>query len=99
MTIPEKYDKLSTGIITGFLLPFLVGFIIYLFSAHGYSIHAYMLKIAKSDIITHSISICVFPNVFAFLLFNRYDMLRASKGVLGMTIIWAAVVFGVKFLA
>jgi hypothetical protein len=99
MTIPEKFDKLSTGIIAGFLLPFLVGFIIYLFTAHGFSIHSYLLKIAKSDIITHSISICVFPNVFAFLLFNRYDMLRASKGVLGMTIIWAAVVFGVKFLA
>jgi hypothetical protein len=99
MTIPEKFDKMSAGIISGFLLPFLIGLIIYLFTAHGYSIHSYLLKIAKSDIITHSISICVFPNVFLFLLFNRYDMLQASKGVLGATIIWAVIVFGVKFLA
>ncbi len=99
MTIPEKFDKMSTGIISGFLLPILIGIIIYLFTAHGYSIHSFLLRLAKSNIITHSISICVFPNVFIFLLFNRFDMLRASQGVLGSTIVWAAVVFGVMFLA
>jgi hypothetical protein len=99
MTVPEKLDKMSTGIISGFLLPVLIGFIIYLFTAHGYSLHSYLLRLAKSNIITHSISICVFPNVFIFLLFNRFDMLRASQGVLGTTIIWAAIVFGIMFLA
>ena len=98
MTIPEKLDRMSTGIISGFLLPFFIGSIIYLFTADGYSLHSYLLRIVESDIITNSISICVFPNVFVFLLFNRYDMLRASRGVLGTTILWAAVVFGVKLL-
>jgi hypothetical protein len=99
MTIPEKFDQMSTGIISGLLLPFFIGFIIYLFTADGYSLHSYLLRIVKADIVINSISICVFPNVFAFLLFNRYDMLRASRGVLGVTIAWAVVVFGVKFLA
>jgi len=40
---------------------------------------------------------CVFPNVLIFLLFNRFDMLRASRGVLGITMAWAIVVFIVKF--
>ena len=98
MTLPEKYDKMATGIISGLLLPFLIGFVIFLSSSKGSSLHSYLLHIVKSDIITHSITLCVFPNVFAFLIFNHFDMLRASRGVLGMTIVWAAVVFGVKFL-
>jgi preprotein translocase subunit SecE len=32
------------------------------------------------------------------MIFNRFDMLRATRGVLAMTIIWAVIVFGVKFL-
>jgi hypothetical protein len=32
------------------------------------------------------------------MIFNQLDMLRAARGVLGMTIVWAVIVFGVKFL-
>jgi hypothetical protein len=39
----------------------------------------------------------VFPNIIIFLIFNRLDMLRAARGVLAVTIIWAVIVFGVKF--
>jgi hypothetical protein len=53
----------------------------------------------NADIITHSISLCVFPNLLIFMLFNRFDMLKATRGVLAMTIVWAVIVFGVKFLA
>ncbi len=93
-----KYDKLSIGILSGLLLPFIAGLIIYAFTADGMSLKAFILKIAASKVITHSISLCVFPNVLIFLGFNRLDMLKATKGVLAMTIIWALIVFGVKFL-
>lgn len=99
MTFAQKYDKMISGIISGALLPMITGLIIYLFSSGHQSIHSYLARIVESDIITHAITICVFPNVFVFLIFNRYDMLNAAKGVLAMTIIWALVVFGVKFLA
>jgi len=99
MTLPEKYDKMVTGIVSGLLLPFLIGTVIFISSSKGSSLHSYLSHIVKSDIITHSITLCVFPNVFAFLLFNHFDMLKASQGVLGMTIVWAVVVFGIKFLA
>ena len=33
MTFSEKYDKVLTGLISGFVFPFIVGLIIYLFSA------------------------------------------------------------------
>jgi hypothetical protein len=98
MTFSEKYDKVAVGIISGLLLPFLTGFVIFLFSSKGYSLHGYLVMIQVSEIITHTISLCVFPNVVIFILFNRYDMLRALKGVLGITIVWAIVVFAIKFL-
>jgi len=41
-------------------------------------------------------SVSVFTNILVFLLFNRLDMLRASKGVLGITLLWAFAVFGIK---
>ena len=98
MTFSEKYDKVLTGIISGLFFPFLVGLIIYLFSSSHLSVHSYLARIADSNIITHSITLCVFPKYFIFLIFNRFDMLRASRGVLAMTIVWAVIVFGVKFL-
>lgn len=98
MIIPEKYDKVLTGIISGLFLPLIVGLCIYLFSPTHLSIHSYLTRIAETNIVTHAITLCVFPNIFIFLIFNRFDMLRASRGVLAMTIVWAVVVFGVKFL-
>ena len=93
----EKYDRLITGLVSGFVLPFLVGLIIYLFTSKGQSIGEYLARISTAGIVTHAITLCVFPNIAIFLLFNRFDMLRASRGVLAATIVWAAVMFIIKF--
>jgi len=98
MTLSEKYDKILTGIISGLVLPFIVGLIIYIFSDSQHNLSSYLNRIADSNIITNSITLCVFPNILIFLVFNRFDMLRASRGVLAMTIVWAVIVFGIKFL-
>jgi hypothetical protein len=98
MIFSQKYDTVITGLISGLVLPFIVGFIIYLFSPGHNSLQLYIARIVESDILTHSVSICVFSNIVIFLIFNRFDMLRASRGVLAMTIVWAIIVFGIKFL-
>ena len=97
MSLSVKYDKLLTGILTGLLLPFLVGITVFLFSSAHFTLQEYLERIVESRIITQSITLCVFPNVIIFLLFNRFDMLRATRGVLAVTIFWAVIVFGVKF--
>ena len=99
MNRPDKLDRISAGAAAGFILPLLTGFLIYLFSSHGLSISEYFSQIVAADIITHIISLCVLTNVIIFLVFNRLDMLKASRGVLGITLAWAVVVFAVKFLA
>jgi hypothetical protein len=98
MKFHEKYDKVVTGVISGFILPFIVGIIIWLATSGHQSLNSYLARIADSKIITHSITLCVFPNIIIFLIFNRFDMLRATRGVLAITIIWAVLVFGVKIL-
>lgn len=98
MTFREKYNRLGTGLISGMILPLVIGLIVYLVSSHGMSPGAYALRLKEAGIITHSISICVFPNIIIFLIFNRLDMLRAVRGTLAITIIWAIMVFTVKFL-
>jgi len=98
MTIPEKYDRLITGLISGLVLPFVIGIIVFLFSAGDTSLGSYLSRLKDSNIITHSITLCVFPNIFVFLICNRFDMLRAARGILAITIIWAIIVFAVKFL-
>ncbi len=98
MSKTEKYDRLLVGVISGFILPLLAGLVFYFFSKGNRNIAEYFQKIVKADIVTHMISLAVFPNLFIFLIFNRLDMLNATRGVLGVTIFWAALVFAVKFL-
>jgi hypothetical protein len=98
MTRAEKYDKMITGIVSGFIFPIIIGLVIYTFTAHGKSITQYLERIVLSKIITHAITLCVFPNILVFLLYNRYDMLRAVRGVLAITIVWAIIVFIVKLV-
>ena len=98
MTIPEKYDRVATGVVSGLLLPFIIALLIFLFAKGDHNLHSWLKRIAESDIVTHIITLCVFPNILIFLLFNHFDMLRASRGVLAITILWAVLVFGVKFL-
>jgi hypothetical protein len=93
-----KYDKIYVGAIGGFLIPLIICLLIYFFSTADKSLVEYFRRIVFADILSHIISLCVFPNIFLFLIFNRLDMLRATKGVLGITIFWAILVFAVKFL-
>jgi hypothetical protein len=97
MTFTEKYDKVSVGAVSGFVLPFLVALTVFLVSKGQPSIGSWLDRIIKANIVTHMVTLCVFPNVAIFLLFNYLDMLKAVKGVLGMTIFWAALVFIIYF--
>ena len=98
MKFTEKYDNMATGLISGFLFPVIIGLIIYLFTADGRTIAQYLARIFNGNIVTHAVTLCVFPNVGIFLLFNRFDMLRGARGVLAMTIVWAVSVFIIKFV-
>jgi hypothetical protein len=98
MTFIGKYDRQWIGALSGFVAPVIISLAVWFFSRDGGSLTGYFNRIVEADILTHIISLCVFPNIFLFLLFNRLDMLRATRGVLAITIFWAVLVFSVKFL-
>ena len=99
MIVAGKYDKIVVGAVAGFLLPVIISLLFFLFSSGDRSLVEYFSRVVRANILTHVISLSVFSNIVLFLIFNRLDMLRATRGVLGITIFWAVVVFAVKFLA
>lgn len=98
MTVSGKYDRLSTGVIAGVILPVIIAVFIFLFAKGNPSLNEWFSRIRAAGVETNIISLCVFPNVLIFLLFNHFDMLKASRGVLGITIFWALIVFLVKII-
>lgn len=98
MTLTERYDRMATGIISGILLPAIVALFVFIFAKGDPTFSEWLRRITLARVETHIISLCVFPNVIIFLIFNQLDMLRATRGVLGITIVWAVIVFVVKVI-
>jgi hypothetical protein len=94
----KQFDTPLTGIISGLILPVIAWLLFYLFTSHGLSVVEYYKRTVFLGNVTQIISVSVFANIAIFLIFNKLDMLGAAKGVLGITIIWALLVFGIKFL-
>jgi len=96
MWFRERFNNALTGAISGLALPVLAFLVFFLFTRHGVSFAQYFKNMESAGNVTEIMSVAVFTNIIIFLVFNRLDMLRASKGVLGITIAWAFVVFGIK---
>ncbi|HUS87090.1 MAG TPA: hypothetical protein VMW76_07620 [Bacteroidales bacterium] len=97
MTKDRISNTFLTGFITGLVLPAIVFLVAFLVSK-DIDLKSYLQRIMDRNLVTHMMSLCVFPNVFAFLIFNRFDKLQSSRGVLGVTIIWALTVFLIKMI-
>ncbi len=96
MRFRERFDSIITGVIGGIIIPVTAFLIFFLVTRKGLSFSGYLDKIAEAGNVSEVMSISVFANIVIFLIFNRLDMLRAAKGVLGITIVWAFAVFGIK---
>lgn len=96
MQFSQRYNNALTGVISGILMPVIAFFVFFLLTRHGLTLDLFIRRMIEVDRVTEVMSISVFTNIVIFLLFNRFDMLRASKGVLGITIAWAFLVFGIK---
>jgi hypothetical protein len=96
MRFRQKFNNALSGVVAGIVVPLIAFLIFFLMTNHGLSLAEYFRKVEGAGNISEIMSVSVFANIIIFLVFNRLDMLRASKGVLGITILWAFAVFGIK---
>ncbi|MDF1558737.1 MAG: hypothetical protein P1P83_00880 [Bacteroidales bacterium] len=96
MRFRERFNNILSGVIGGIIIPVTAFLIFFLATRNGLSFSGYHDKVTEAGNVSEVMSISVFANIIIFLIFNRLDMLRAAKGVLGITIVWAFVVFGIK---
>ena len=98
MDLSKRYDRVISGVVSGIILPLIAFTVFYLATENGLTPGEYFRRISGLGNLPQILSVSVFSNIIIFLIFNRFDMLRAAKGVLGVTIIWAFIVFGIKLL-
>jgi hypothetical protein len=98
MKLIRKYDTVFAGALSGIILPLITALVMFIFAKGNPSLGSWLERINNAGITTHVITLSAFSNIVIFLVFNYFDMLRAARGVLGATIVWAILVFGIKFL-
>lgn len=94
----KKFDTLTTGIISGILLPVIVYFILYYAKIQDVRFTLFSHRLVVANIIPVIISHCILPNLLLFFAFNGLNWLQASKGVLGTTVVLTIAIFAIKLI-
>lgn len=94
----RKWNTLATGIISGIVLPVIVYFIMYFAKIQDIRFTLFSNKLVIGNIIPIIISHCILPNLLLFFVFNGFNWLQASKGVLGTTVVLTVIIFAIKLV-
>ena len=84
-----KIDKVSIGVIFGFVLPIIGFFISYLVKGGAVDFDGYVSLAMNTNADQQDILIfCLIPNMFMFYLSNfRWQLNEFTKGLVGVTIV------------
>ena len=94
----SKKDRIGVGFAMGILLPFFIFIVIYLIRYPEVRLFDYLSSLWQFDVLLKILSLCVFPNLFLFLLYIRRKMDFAARGVLAATFIYAFIVLASKII-
>ena len=92
----EKLNKRSIGIILGLLFPVLSAIIIYKSKFFYLTPKEFFNQLVEMGIHLKIVSLAVVPNLLLFFIFIWLNYLKAARGVLLATFIYAFAVFGIK---
>jgi len=100
MDNPKNFDdktlfvnKISYGVIIGFLCPVLFFILNYIFRFKQYNFSEYMQFLIESKKLINVISLVIFPNIIPFMLFINSNRYSSGRGVLTSTVILGILVF------
>lgn len=93
----DRINRMWVGAFLGILLPVVVLFIYQHAKFEDLSFFNFLKSYFKIGILTHVISLAVIPNLVLFFGFVNTDNLKAARGVLLSTFIFAFTVLILRF--
>jgi hypothetical protein len=87
--LKRKNDKLSTGFISGFLLPLGMLFLFYVGKYSEVDPIVFLKNLWQLKILIKILSLCAFPNLVLFLYYYRKKLDLAARGVIMATLLYA----------
>ena len=94
----SKLNNIYLGLITGISLPVISFFILYKVRYDNFSVSGFIDLMSEADILTKVLSLTVLPNLLLFFIFIWTNKLVSARGVLFSTIVYAILIFVLKFL-
>jgi hypothetical protein len=91
------WDKVWVGLVLGIIAPLIVFTFYYLINYNYMKISNFINYLRMGDTYTPLVSLCVLANLLPFYLMINKEKYQGTKGVLGATFIWAALIIFLKF--
>ncbi len=93
----KQYDKLWLGLVLGIITPMIVMFIYYRINFYYIRVDTFLYEAFMKSIFLPLMSLCVVGNLAVFFIFLQTDRYYTSRGVVFATLLYAIVVFVLKF--
>ena len=89
-------DTTVTGTVFGIIVPIIAFFIIYFILSGSQTLNEYLQRLIDRNIQGHFISISVIPNLLIFFIFIWLNKMKAARGVLLSTFLWAFLILAIR---
>jgi hypothetical protein len=93
----KKYDKLLLGLVLGIITPMIVLLVYYQVNFYYIRVDTFLYETFMKRIFLPLLSLCVVGNLAVFFLFIQTDRYLSARGVVLATLIYAILVFILKF--
>lgn len=97
MNSNPMYNRLLTGLFLGVLVPAITVLLFYLVKHPAKSLYEFIDLVTRANIMSPILSLCALPNLGLFYLFINKKWWLSARGILLATLVWAVLVFIVKF--
>lgn len=92
------YNRIITGLVLGILIPTISVMLFYLVKHPAESFYDFLVLVTQMNIMSPILSLCALPNLAVFYFFINREWWQSSRGIILATLLWAILVFLVKFV-
>jgi hypothetical protein len=91
-----KLDTTVTGLLCGIFVPIITFVIVYFVMSGNQTLNEYLQRLFDRNLQGHFISISVIPNLLVFFIFIWLYKMKAARGVLLSTFLWAFLILAIR---